>query len=65
MKTRFRVVSTIICDRKGEVVKGTNMNKFKAWLWKTNDEGISNFDAITIIVTVAITFGGIILLAKL
>ena len=22
------------------------MNKFKAWLWKCDDEGISNFDAI-------------------
>lgn len=23
------------------------MNKFKAWLWKSDEEGISNFDAIT------------------
>lgn len=23
------------------------MNKFKQWLWKCDEEGISNFDAIT------------------
>lgn len=26
------------------------MNKFKKWLWKADEEGITNFDAITMFI---------------
>lgn len=37
------------------------MKKFKEWLWKTNEEGISNFDAITIAVVMCIAWGCVII----
>ena len=38
------------------------MSKFKEWLWKTDEEGISNFDAITIVAVMIIVLLGCVLL---
>ena len=32
------------------------MKKFKEWLWRTNEEGVSNFDAITMMVVVSLAW---------
>jgi hypothetical protein len=37
------------------------MKKFKEWLWKTDEEGISNFDAITTAVVMFIAWGCVII----
>lgn len=37
------------------------MKKFKEWLWKTNEEGISNFDDITMTAVMCIVWGCIII----
>lgn len=36
------------------------MKKFKEWLWKTDEEGISNFDAITMAVVMTIAWACVI-----
>lgn len=36
------------------------MQKFKAWLCKTDDEGVSNLDAITTAILMTIAWGLII-----
>lgn len=41
------------------------MNKFKEWLWKTDDEGISNFDVITMATIMIVVYGLIIAHAAL
>lgn len=37
------------------------MKKFKEWLWKTDEEGVSNFDAITMAIIMTIAWTGIII----
>ena len=41
------------------------MNKFKEWLWKTDDEGVSNFDVITMAIITIVAYGLSIVLMKL